>query len=257
MKAGSPPLARGNLPEIRRSPTSRGFTPARAGKSNLDASFPFNEPVHPRSRGEIFGKAAGAAFRGGSPPLARGNPTAEEQRLIRDRFTPARAGKSPAADEDLESAWVHPRSRGEIPLLGEHEERCPGSPPLARGNLGYGDVTLFNLRFTPARAGKSYRGRRKGPRRRVHPRSRGEIRRYIDWRNEIDGSPPLARGNLTRADRRIVGWGFTPARAGKSGTPSELETLTMGSPPLARGNRRGRWLPILCGGFTPARAGKS
>ena len=92
------------------------------------------------------------------------------------RFTPARAGKSQYRDSPGDTKTVHPRSRGEILVPSLSLIPLLGSPPLARGNLG------FNRRFNWMEV--------------VHPRSRGEI--------------------LSRNEFNELGTWFTPARAGKS-----------------------------------------
>ena len=152
---------------------------------------------------------------------------------------------------------VHPRSRGEIPRRKHHHHRRPGSPPLARGNPGC-------ARRVPGSDG-------------VHPRSRGEIEGSATLEDIYSGSPPLARGNLGEGIELGGLFGFTPARAGKSGSaPLAAPTWTVhprsrgeignadiwaesgqGSPPLARGNLFINPLTCLKIGFTPARAGKS
>ena len=55
----------------------------------------------------------------------------------------------------------------------------------------------------------------------VHPRSRGEIAIYNDGQLIANGSPPLARGNLTPILPRRTLSRFTPARAGKSQPPNQ------------------------------------
>ena len=71
-----------------------------------------------------------------------------------------------------------------------------GSPPLARGILGFWINTRHHIRITPARAGnteKIYGGKVMG---RDHPRSRGEYANHQVSGIKRLGSPPLARGIL-------------------------------------------------------------
>ena len=92
--SGSPPLARGNRRIWRTGMSTRGFTPARAGKSLRPLRGGGRGGVHPRSRGEILSSASAFLAALGSPPLARGNQIAEIYPQLVLGFTPARAGKS-------------------------------------------------------------------------------------------------------------------------------------------------------------------
>ena len=116
----------------------------------------------------------------------------------------------------ISSAQDHPRSRGEYGRTLEGFLPQSGSPPLARGIPHGAGVAISGTGITPARAGNTkilynllaiYRD---------HPRSRGEYLNSVQYEDETEGSPPLARGILSK---RLLGYddyGITPARAGNT-----------------------------------------
>ena len=151
-----------------------------------------------------------------------------------------------------------------------------GSPPHGRGKARCGSVYPWQLRITPAWAGKS----RTIPRRRSaapdHPRMGGEKFINIGKKSGVKGSPPHGRGKAEQLFDVGDALGITPAWAGKSWkrqgrTSTRRDHPRMGgeklektrpdiypegSPPHGRGK-----VHPLCslGGFlriTPAWAGK-
>ncbi len=175
----------------------------------------------------------------GSPPHARGRRELPEDPGWKVRFTPARAGKTAPRSTAAVTMSVHPRTRGEDggpycrpswyrgspphargrPLVAAQSKLKNGSPPHARGRLRLPAGNDGEIRFTPARAGKT---RRRGSGRgspAVHPRTRGE---------------DVVPHGLTDDGER-----FTPARAGKTVRLLPSQRSPFGSPPHARG-RRGR-----------------
>ena len=132
-------------------------------------------------------------------------------------------------------------------------------------------------RITPACAGKTPRRDLERRAQRDHPRLRGENQPVDTQRKHREGSPPLARGKLTKSRINYVIHRITPACAGK--TPSDtaqarrnkdhprlrgeniFQTYTtawgVGSPPLARGKLI--TVPRGCcyTRITPACAGKT
>ena len=111
------------------------------------------------------------------------------------------------------------------------------------------------LRIIPARAGFTWRCRRRAAARPDHPRSRGV---YVSSRTSTSGgigSSPLARGLLptpTDASRMIR---IIPARAGFTPVGASSLTPTYGSSPLARGLPEDAAGGGLGFGIIPARAG--
>ena len=89
--------------------------------------------VHPRLRGELFKMDALARQISGSSPLARGTRYAVNTDVDFSRFIPACAGNSVFDRSHDYKTTVHPRLRGELPLLISNYRVNHGSSPLARG----------------------------------------------------------------------------------------------------------------------------
>src|SRR5690606_878765 len=87
-----------------------------------------------------------------------------------------------------------PRSRGENRLWRAVVDPSDGPPPLARGEQHPAGLDEVQGRTTPARAGRTPRGRPGRRSRPDHPRSRGENKRRDAVRRAAGGPPPLARG---------------------------------------------------------------
>ena len=173
---------------------------------------------------------------GGSPPHARGRRRPPHAQNVARRITPACAGKTPAVDRPRHPEQDHPRMRGEDKSSRKRRFAMSGSPPHARGRRGLfvhnptrvpdhprmrGEdrgVHLSDLvrRITPACAGKTPNASRRHAYLQDHPRMRGEDALAEGTCDEIQGSPPHARGRLgTRQENQIVGR-ITPACAGKT-----------------------------------------
>ena len=72
----------------------RGITPAHAGKTAAANFIAKAQEDHPRACGEnLFGQHAGG-IREGSPPRMRGKRTESGLEVVRQRITPAHAGKT-------------------------------------------------------------------------------------------------------------------------------------------------------------------
>ena len=151
-----------------------------------------------------------------------------------------------------------------------------GSPPHTRGRFGQLTAFFFNLRFTPAYAGKIVDRDKAGQDDRVHPRIRGEDLRREVGRQVREGSPPHTRGRSISGSPAPWSVRFTPAYAGKMieearttghsevhprirGEDAELSQPQLayrGSPPHTRG-RSALYAGIHSDfRFTPAYAGK-
>ena len=196
---GSSPLARGTQidPGVAIQPDR--FIPARAGNTLGRQGRVSGGSVHPRSRGEHLRLPYLRLSGVGSSPLARGTP---------------RPGSSPRS-----STPVHPRSRGEHIRVTTSAAPEIGSSPLARGTLERMARWCDEQRFIPARAGNTWRTRRSGSSRPVHPRSRGE--HLIHPGNVLagTGSSPLARGTHPEGPALVARERFIPARAGNTAPP--------------------------------------
>ncbi|NYI42037.1 hypothetical protein BKA03_002156 [Demequina lutea] len=232
-------------------------------------------PDHPRSRGDGRLRHAVHCMCSGSPPLARGRPSASCCPLHVFRITPARAGTASRRGRRDRCGWDHPRSRGDGRLRHAVHCMCSGSPPLARGRPSASCCPLHVFRITPARAGTAVCVMLSIACVPDHPRSRGDGVKARPSRPVRLGSPPLARGRRRRQGASAVPVGITPARAGTALATSPRRRMArdhprsrgdgwckawlydclMGSPPLARGRRFQTRQGGGAGGITPARAG--
>ena len=134
-----------------------GITPAYAGKSFRNHSSYTGAWDHPRLCGEELYIMFMAAQKSGSPPRMRGKDLKAAIAVMRERITPAYAGKSKK--------------------MNRAKDRRMGSPPRMRGKVGV--VNHFDElpRITPAYAGKRpLRGKGAAPLW-DHPRVCGEKKR--------------------------------------------------------------------------------
>ena len=91
--AGSPPPMRGKDDERTNSDLFPGITPAYAGKSLNSTLILFMIKDHPRLCGEKFHTPEKYVFTLGSPPPMRGKASKQLKPFLKDRITPAYAGK--------------------------------------------------------------------------------------------------------------------------------------------------------------------
>ena len=152
-----------------------------------------------------------------------------------------------------------------------------GSPPLARGTDDGSESQKHYKGITPACAGNSDKARGNKPRRRDHPRLRGEQLSQSWDRGGAVGSPPLARGTEEKPPLKCLLGRITPACAGNRKSflfPSSKardhprlrgeqfkvchnKKSSLGSPPLARGTAAAPPKRSEKHGITPACAGNS
>ena len=214
--SGSSPLARGTRGAVLRGAQRERFIPARAGNTTAPPPPAPPTPVHPRSRGEHAQATMTATWEGGSSPLARGTLGIHPDGQVHLRFIPARAGNTRPRSRRPARTPVHPRSRGEHWPGRRGTRRSHGSSPLARGTPARDRAGGLRVRFIPARAGNTASRRACSGRLPVHPRSRGEHHGLDEVTLYADGSSPLARGTLHRAQRDAARRRFIPARAGNT-----------------------------------------
>ena len=194
--SGSSPLARGTREATGGEEEGGRFIPARAGNTIGAIARRPPRPVHPRSRGEHWRCRGAERSRSGSSPLARGTRTTGRTSASRVRFIPARAGNTVLESAVLNTASVHPRSRGEHSFSLVRMDPPPGSSPLARGTHSILETSDITRRFIPARAGNT-------PPERTFPSS-------------SNGSSPLARGTQLGPRSGRYHLRFIPARAGNT-----------------------------------------
>ncbi len=254
---GSPPHARG-----RRLPSSqmggvRRITPACAGKTSIISLLEYLLWDHPRMRGEDLNVPFLCLAARGSPPHARGRPMRWKESPMWSRITPACAGKTSRPTGRRETEADHPRMRGEDVLKLIFGRLLSGITPACAGKT----MSQATISFPPQ----------------DHPRMRGEDSFLVLRVQEVDGSPPHARGRQPVDNLTDQETGITPACAGKTGTTSltppgqrdhprmrgeDLEQSSgtvddVGSPPHARGRRLRPVADKADNRITPACAGKT
>ncbi len=152
-----------------------------------------------------------------------------------------------------------------------------GSSPQARGTLATTSPTNRTLRFIPAGAGNTEPLRLALEQAAVHPRRRGEHRKFSNTTSAGRGSSPQARGTPSAPSTKDTPSRFIPAGAGNTfrsavaASPSpvhprrrgehsgiEISLLAAGgSSPQARGTRPGGCPACSCRRFIPAGAGNT
>ncbi len=149
---------------------------------------------------------------------------------------PAFAGSTPRPTTTTDSAWDHPRIRGEHSDAVYELAPFEGSPPHSRGARGQLPHPDPERRITPAFAGSTSVIPAGRPPFWDHPRIRGE-------HSTPATAPPLQSGS--------------PPHSGEHPWPSCRSTKPWGSPPHSRGARRQCWGGTGGHGITPAFAGST
>ena len=275
--AGSPPHARGRPGAVAGDFPVGGITPACAGKTRDHWLCAYKGPDHPRMRGEDTSPKPRSKQQLGSPPHARGRPSAPNSKLGNPRITPACAGKTGAKAFRRQAASDHPRMRGEDALSDQFVVFGPGSPPHARGRPTGMVHGRGEARITPACAGKTDTTGFPVLSTEDHPRMRGEDTHGSSGVPEPPGSPPHARGRPRRSVAKTVRGGITPACAGKTVHSADAAPILSdhprmrgedlknaitaeakaGSPPHARGRLFVNARDPVDKRITPACAGKT
>ena len=111
--SGSPPRMRGKQLSSVVTPLGVGITPADAGKTLLPAGRRNAGQDHPRGCGENCFAVKWGKMRYGSPPRMRGKRLSGLNVIMRQRITPADAGKTSLALLTIDAVWDHPRGCGE------------------------------------------------------------------------------------------------------------------------------------------------
>ena len=216
-QGGSSPRARGTRLPLPRQPRRDRFIPASAGNTRARPAIHHQPPVHPRERGEHDPPRPRRPPPRGSSPRARGTPDRAADLQAMTRFIPASAGNTPLKAKRQNRQPVHPRERGEHVLMVSGLVLRLGSSPRARGTPSRPHRGYRHARFIPASAGNTFGVTRTSKVIPVHPRERGEHRKYEAGGNETDGSSPRARGTLSGGAVAGGGPRFIPASAGNTG----------------------------------------
>ena len=153
---GSPPRMRGKHATRKIEHWVRRITPAHAGKTSSSLIRIFGGADHPRACGENRRRKCELGGNSGSPPRMRGKLLSSLMKNHCRRITPAHAGKTSLAYNNLMPCLDHPRACGENGRCWRLLERTGGSPPRMRGKLTSGISGELEPRITPAHAGKTY-----------------------------------------------------------------------------------------------------
>ena len=170
------------------------ITPACAGNTEKFRHGCTSRRDHPRLRGEYSAFQPLQCPAGGSPPLARGIPSAPYTQSVAVGITPACAGNTGVSFAMHSPSQDHPRLRGEYLSGTQSPGTTLGSPPLARGIPHKELACNLILGITPACAGNTNSSPARIRRTKDHPRLRGEYLVILNTKSCALGSPPLARG---------------------------------------------------------------
>jgi hypothetical protein len=271
---------------IRRGLTSRLYS-ATGGFRSLarrpcDAAADSSSPislVHPCARGEHQPRIRRASRHRGSSPRTRGTRSRPRRTRGMRRFIPAHAGNTVASRssgsrpsgssprtrgtrgsslEHLHRQLVHPRARGEHPMLPVMVHVHDRFIPAHAGNTSEGVIrSIYDGGSSPRTRGTRQRGLEHGDRQRFIPAHAGNTRKTWPrpWATTVH---PRARGEHPGAHLGRQGIDrFIPAHAGNTTALLPVVSRPDGSSPRTRGTRGqglGRRLP---GRFIPAHAGNT
>ena len=213
---GSPPRVRGKVAPGVFNNEKIGITPAHAGKSLLLQDLPLRWEDHPRACGEKGCPYHRHHPQLGSPPRMRGKVCDHALKCVRNRITPAHAGKRAGVRTSGRASKDHPRACGEKKSKRTGTPLPTGSPPRMRGKEKNAGCTRPTSGITPAHAGKSVSQPLKLKSTGDHPRACGEKPIMLSWAVWDSGSPPRMRGKGNFRILFSLSGGITPAHAGKS-----------------------------------------
>ena len=152
----------------------------------------------------------------GSSPQARGTQYDKAWARWRNRFIPAGAGNTCAAQSARALIAVHPRRRGEHSISSKSSLSRSGSSPQARGTRQPRQQARDQDRFIPAGAGNTRYWQSSSTSDTVHPRRRGEHSFCGALEPYSYGSSPQARGTRSSTRHNLRGRRFIPAGAGNT-----------------------------------------
>ena len=175
-----------------------------------------NSPVHPRVHGEHELLRRNGGNFCGSSPRARGTLVEVSPYGVNLRFIPACTGNTTLCSLHPPCHSVHPRVRGEHPVLRMVSAALNGSSPRARGTRSSQRTLSINLRFIPACAGNTRCSGATRCAQSVHPRVRGEHGEQYVGPLLSTGSSPRARGTRNANRRKVRERRFIPACAGNT-----------------------------------------
>ena len=131
-------------------------------------------------------------------------------------ITPAGAGKTQTAYDEMQYHKDHPRRCGENTQAEAEQRLTWGSPPQVRGKREFFYRFYYLFRITPAGAGKTIVFNRTENSLWDHPRRCGENITSDRKTQCRAGSPPQVRGKLAIRSLNRLSPRITPAGAGKT-----------------------------------------
>ena len=140
----------------------------------------------------------------------------ERSILCLSRITPASAGKTKIAFKVCTVVRDHPRECGKNCVVSTCFGCSLGSPPRVREKLYLFALRLWELRITPASAGKTKTKTGKIALNRDHPRECGKNICIAYIVSVVVGSPPRVREKPPVSTSHIYSIRITPASAGKT-----------------------------------------
>ena len=175
---------------------------------------------------------------GGSHPRMRGKDFFLSMLCVTSGITPAHAGKSSALGNAVLGSKDHPRACGEKFLYRFLVRFFAGSPPRMRGKDPPSQKFHFDIRITPAHAGKRIFMNKTKKCCKDHPRACGEKPARSSSRAAASGSPPRMRGKVVGFLSFFQLLRITPAHAGKRPQTGRW-SLSMWDHPRACGEKCG------------------
>ena len=151
---GSPPRMRGKVARHAGPLPCQRITPAHAGKSLLAAPRGCGGKDHPRACGEKWWRWLYLWLCLGSPPRMRGEDLICKLSRVKERITPAHAGRRSFRSLVRYLIQDHPRACGEKSWHERTFGRVAGSPPRMRGEAISKAYPTHGPRITPAHAGR-------------------------------------------------------------------------------------------------------
>ena len=238
-------------------PTSQGTYPRSRGKTSIvQGTTRYTGDSSPLTRGKPGDELSDLRPRGPSP-LTRGKHSLAAPNAPPGGLIPAHTGKTSGRSTSTGTPTAHPRSRGEnsIPFITRIMDG--GSSPLTRGKRLSCRRASWRGGLIPAHAGKTRKVRQDAPKRRAHPRSRGENVIVSVLADTKRGSSPLTRGKRPASAPTPTAAGLIPAHAGKTAAPPPpISTPT--AHPRSRGENHTRPVSVAeMERLIPAHAGKT
>ena len=153
---GSSPLTRGTHFDAVEKKVFDRFIPAYAGNSETLKMGAAALSVHPRLRGELsIALARVVPICRFIPAYAGNSNRTAKERELQVGSSPLTRGTHGVIPNSRAIAAVHPRLRGELRPLSNHNTLIFGSSPLTRGTLPWCLEYRPEWRFIPAYAGNS------------------------------------------------------------------------------------------------------